>query len=67
MPLMTFRDRIIAGIIASGLAIAVLGPCEPRRIESVCADRLGIEWSVEEGATESLDAFRNCVLDARGR
>lgn len=27
---MTFRERVLAGIIASGLAIAVLGPCEPR-------------------------------------
>ena len=27
---MTFRDRVLAGIIASGVAIAVLGPCEPK-------------------------------------
>lgn len=30
MPRMTFRERVLAGIIASCLAIAILGPCEPR-------------------------------------
>lgn len=29
MPKLTFRERVIAGIIASGLTIAILGPCEP--------------------------------------
>lgn len=26
-----------------------------------CADQLGIEWSVEDGATEQLDAFAACL------
>lgn len=60
---MTFRERIITGIIASCLAIAILGPCEPTptHTPSACARRLGISWSVEEGATEQLDAFQDCV------
>lgn len=35
---MTFRERVLLGIIASGLALAVLGPCEPvpeTRMETV--------------------------------
>lgn len=58
---MTLRERILLGVIASGLTVAVLGPCEPTRVEVVCAREIGIEWSVEEGATEELDAFRDCV------
>ena len=64
---MTFRERIILGIIASGLTIAVLGPCEPTRIETRCAREVGIEWSVEEGATEELGAFSDCVVHGRLR
>lgn len=30
---MTLRERILLGVIASCLAIAVLGPCEPQPIE----------------------------------
>lgn len=26
-----------------------------------CADKLGIEWTREDGATERLDAFRRCM------
>lgn len=31
---MTLRERILLGIIASGLAIAVVGPCEVERRET---------------------------------
>lgn len=58
---MTFHERIVLGIIASCLTIAVLGPCEPTRIEVVCAREVGIEWSREEGATEQLEMFSDCV------
>jgi hypothetical protein len=32
---LSFRERILAGIIASGLAIAILGPCEPRKVSRI--------------------------------
>ncbi len=44
---MTFRERIIAGIIASTLVITVLGPCgimnDPERVEVRCAREVGVE------------------------
>lgn len=49
----------------SWLAVAVLlifgapGSWSPR--EAVCARTLGISWSVENGATEQLEAFARCV------
>ncbi len=68
---MTFRERIIAGIIASILAIAVFGPCgimdDPERVESRCAREVGVEWSREDGATEELDRFSDCVVHRRLR
>ncbi len=31
---MTFRERVLVGIIASGLAVSILAPsCEPERVE----------------------------------
>lgn len=66
MPRMTLRERILLGVIASCLTIAVLGPCEPTRIEARCAREVGVEWSVEEGVTEELEAFRDCVTERRG-
>ncbi len=68
---MTLRERILAGILASIIAIAVLGPCgimdDPERTEVRCAREVGVEWSVEDGATERLDAFSDCVVHGRLR
>lgn len=60
---MTFRDRIALGIIASALTIAAFMPgCDPISREETCARHIGIVFSVDDGATEELDAFRDCVM-----
>lgn len=69
MPKLTFKERVIAGVIASILVIVVFGPCgimdDPERVEVKCAREVGVEWTEEEGATEELEAFSDCVVHGR--
>lgn len=60
---MTAR-RILVGLAASALVLAADWFDRPQR-EHVCADNLGIVWSVEDGATERLADWRVCVERAR--
>lgn len=63
---MTFRDRVIIGIIASGLALALFAPsCDPKPTPQACAKKVGVTWTYEDGVTERLDAFQAC-MNGRG-
>lgn len=62
------RRRILAGLAISAVVLSV--SCvrstdhhAPR--PQVCADRLGVEWDREQGATERLAAFSRCVEGKR--
>lgn len=57
--------RVVVGVILSAFVLA--GSCidkansdEDARAQA-CADRLGIRWTLEDGATEQLRAFKVCV------
>jgi hypothetical protein len=59
---MSFRERVLLGIIASGLTLAMFAPsCDPKPTPEACARKLGIAYSVEEGAVDQLDKFQSCV------
>lgn len=59
---MRFRDRIALGLIASALTLSVFMPgCDPKPTPEACARHIGIEYSVDDGATEELDKFQSCV------
>lgn len=56
-----FRQGLVASLLIGGL-LPLGGTLRPApSIFQQCADRLGIEWSAEDGATEQLNAFSLCV------
>lgn len=66
------RESIPAGAIFAILILIFLVACwlEARPLltnEEVCAKRLGISYSREDGATERLEAFQDCVMERSGR
>jgi hypothetical protein len=66
MPELCFRDRIALGILATAAILTLHAPsCDPMPagyvVEEGCAREVGVSWSVEEGATEELDRFGECV------
>lgn len=58
---MTFRERVLAGIIASGLAIAILGPCEPKPVSrlSIQEDDPGWDCRTMGNKICGIDLERN--------
>lgn len=57
--------RVVVGVLLSAVTLA--GGCIDKRNNTDharqrgCADRLGVAWNVEDGATERLAAFSACI------
>ena len=51
----------------SALLVALSAPSGDAGDPARCARALGIEWTLEDGATERLDAFATCTGDERYR
>ena len=57
--------RVIVGLVLS--VVVVAGGCIDKQNNTddararTCADRLGIRWTVQDGATQRLDAFKACA------
>lgn len=55
--------RVTVGLVLSALVVA--GACIDKQNNDdrarACAHRLGVRWTVEDGATERLAAFKRCM------
>lgn len=65
----TRKRRRTAWLVGLGLVTLLAGAAwvdgtttRPKHDPAACADRLGIAWSYEQGATERLAEFSACVV-----
>lgn len=49
------------GLTLGGMVHAYVSPPMFHSVEHRCAHKLGVSYTVEDGTTESLDAFTQCV------